>query len=233
MKEAIEASWRSEAATRADPEAWLAAMRATSGGVITWTASSISHGLLVAPALISHSSMVSEGMTGFRGRATSKYGFALVNQPVGFGQVSFQAISGRFQLGEGSLDATNILIRASDGFRGLADQIGDPIRLGQIGTFILFEFDIGVGMAAGKQRGNIPISCAPCQLIPGNLRHVHGDDRKIKACRFNSLQSKAASSFAPHPGAKLNPKEVGQKVADAGIVFGHQYRGHGFTRLGV
>jgi hypothetical protein len=53
----------------------------------------------------------------------------------------------------------------SDGFRSLADQIGDPIRLGEIGTFKLFEFDIG--MAAGKQCGDVPISGVPGQLIPG------------------------------------------------------------------
>src|ERR1700692_1742158 len=66
-----------------------------------------------------------------------------------------------FSLAKGSLDATNVLMRVSDGFRSLADQIGDPIRLGEIGTFKLFEFDIGIGMAAGKQCGDVPISGVP------------------------------------------------------------------------
>jgi hypothetical protein len=156
---------------------------------------------------------------------------ALVHQPLGLGQVGFQAFSGRCQLGEGRLDATNVLTRMRDGFRGLADEIGDPIRLGQVGTFKFFEFDIGIGMAAGKQRGDVPISRPPCQLIPGNLGHVHVDDRKIEACHFNSLQGKASGLFAPHHGGKLNLKDIGQKIADARIVFNHQYCGHGFHQI--
>ena len=39
---------------------------------------------------------------------------------------------------------------------------GDEVRRIGIGTFSFFELDIGIGMAAGKQRGNIPIR-AVCQ----------------------------------------------------------------------
>jgi hypothetical protein len=80
---------------------------------------------------MSHSSTASEGNDGFRGRAISEYG--------SLSSISFQAFGGRFQLREGSLDATNVLVRVSDGFLGLANQLGYPIRLGQIGTFRFFE----------------------------------------------------------------------------------------------
>ena len=75
---------------------------------------------------MSQSSMTFEGMTGSGGRATSEYGLALVYQPRRSGHVSFQAFGGGFQLGEGGLDATDVLTRLSDGFRGLGDQLGDP-----------------------------------------------------------------------------------------------------------
>jgi hypothetical protein len=80
---------------------------------------------------------------------------------------------------------------------------------------LLFEFGVGMGMAAGKQRGDISISCAPRQLIPGNLWHVHVDDREIKARRFNSLQGKAPRPLAPHHGVKFSLKDVSQKIIDA------------------
>jgi hypothetical protein len=83
-----------------------------------------------------------------RGRATSEYGFALVYQPLGFGHGSLQTLGRGFQPGEGGLDAADVTARLCDGYRGLADQIDDPIRFRQIGKFILFEFGGVVGVAA-------------------------------------------------------------------------------------
>ena len=65
-------------------------------------------------------------------------------------------------------------------------------------------------MAVGRlPRSGEVASCTSCQHIPGNLRQIHVDDRKVKTCCFNSPQGKASRLFAPHPGGKLDLKEVG------------------------
>jgi hypothetical protein len=151
--------------------------------------------------------------------------FALAHQPSGCGQISLQAVRSPFQPGEGSLDATNVLICVRDGFRNLAEQVGDTKRLGEVGTVMLFELGIGIGMAARKQCGNIPICGVLCQLIPGDLRQVHVDNGKIEACRFNGLQGKASCAFAPHLGGKLILEDLDQKLADDWFVLSQQYRG--------
>ena len=104
--------------------------------------------------------------------------------------------------------------------------------LGQIGTFRFFEFDIGIGMAAGKKRGNISASCAPCQLVPGNPGHVHVDNRKIKTCRFNSLQGKVPVDSHLTLAASSTSRMSVRRSPTIRIVVSHQYRGHGgLTRI--
>lgn len=163
--------------------------------------------------------------------ATGEDGFALLNEPTGYGDLGLQAFGCRCQPGERSFDATNVLSCVSHGVRDLGGQIGDPIRLGQIGAIRGSEFGVGIGLAAGKQRRDIPIGCVPCQLIAGNLRHVRIYDRKIKDRGFYRHQGMASRSLAPHHCGKFSFEDVGQKIANCRIALGHQYCGHGIHSI--